>query len=87
MENLAARVVHLYESLGEFSTGSTVGWQLGELYNVFVDEAQKALPDDPAIAVLDHARERKLTTGRSSTDLSAGVMRAGLRQVSSALER
>lgn len=52
---IAARLKSLHESIVRFDAGEPCPWELGELFNVLLDEAKKAAPDDPIVAAIKPA--------------------------------
>jgi hypothetical protein len=80
--DLRARAHNLLSSLNEFGAKDDPGTPVANMYDVIVDEAKQALPDDKIIQAV--VTGRRSTIGRPMD--SAGDMRAVLHQIITALD-
>lgn len=56
IDAIEPRLKSLHESLTTFGPNDACPWGLGVIFNALLDEAKKALPDDPIVAAIEPAQ-------------------------------
>lgn len=76
--DLNARLVDLYNSLGEFKPTDNASWQLASIFNALLEEVRKQHGDDPVVAAI-HPVEESMMGGKSTAD--CGTLRTAAWQL------
>jgi hypothetical protein len=80
--DLETRLIELDENLDEFKPSHTASWQLAQLFNVLLEEVNKAHPDDPVAKTILPSEQTAIPNVSTS---DCGSLRAATAQLLAAV--